>query len=276
MDEVGPAVRRRQLSRQLKELRVAAGFATMDGAATATGLSRATISRIEAAKQVILPRTVRLLCQVYGIGSPALDQLLRLATEAGEDRSWAQDYQGPEWFERYVCEESDATRIWTYQGEVVPGLLQTEEYARAVAAPEVAVLTMDRQRRADVANVQAIVSEAVLRRRVGGPGVWRGQLDHLCKTDATVLVLPFSAGAHPAMTAGFTMLHFPASTGVATVFVELADDGVYRDRPADFERYSRIFSALRDAALDQDASRAFIENVQATRPLNGVVAAPHQ
>lgn len=274
--DVGPAVRRRQLSRQLKELRVAAGFATMDAAAAATGLSRATISRIEAAKQVILPRTVRLLCQVYGIGSPALDQLLRLASEAGEDRAWEQEYHGPEWLERYVSEESDATDIWTYQGELVPALLQTEDYARAVSPPEIAALTMDRQRRCATGVLHAVVNEAVLHRQVGGPRVLRAQLDHLREVDATVQVLPFDAGAHPAMSGSFTMLGFPAGTEVATVFVELVDDGLYRDRPGDFERYGRIFTALRDAALDQDASRAFIEDVQAARPLDGAVAAPHQ
>ena len=114
-EEVGPAVRRRQLSRQLREARTAAGFTTMEAAASATGFSRATISRIESAKQVILPRTVRFLCQVYGIGSPTLDHMLKLAGEAAEDRGWQVDFADvvPDWFDRYVGEEADATEMWT-------------------------------------------------------------------------------------------------------------------------------------------------------------------
>src|SRR6266508_3125888 len=96
----GPATRRRQLGRQLRDLRLSAGLKTMEAAAERTGLSRATISRIESAKQTILPRTVRLLCQTYGIGAPLLDHLVRLAAES-EDRGWLVAYSDtvPNWFE---------------------------------------------------------------------------------------------------------------------------------------------------------------------------------
>ncbi|HEX5405204.1 MAG TPA: helix-turn-helix transcriptional regulator [Pseudonocardiaceae bacterium] len=273
-EQVGPAVRRRQLSRQLHEARTAAGFATMDAAASATGLSRATISRIESAKQVILPRTVRLLCQIYGIGSPMLDQMLMLATESVDDHGWQAEFAGvvPDWFERYVGEESDATQLWVYGAECVPALLQTDDYCRAVRTamfPRLNAEGLDRYvefraaRAARLAEkgapkLHAIINEAVLRRQVGGRAVMREQLKHLVEVAAwpniTLQVLPFDSGAHPAMTGSFTMLHFPASTGVATVFVEVDSAGMYRDRPADFERYSWIFGQLRDDALAPDAS----------------------
>ncbi len=268
-EEVGPAVRRRQLSRQLRELRTAAGFTTMEAAAAATGLSRATISRIESAKQVILPRTVRLLCQIYGIGSPSLDHLLRLAEES-DDRGWQVAYADtvPTWFERYVGEEADATEMRTYESEFVPGLLQTRDYCRAVhvaSGPDVTdadadravALRMARQARLTAKRppkLHAVVNEAVLYREVGGPAVLDDQLRHLItlaqRPNITLQVLPFAAGAHPAMTGSFMMLLFPPSTGVATIFVEIDSSGLYRDRPSDFDRYDWVFRQVRDLALD--------------------------
>ncbi|HVV19023.1 MAG TPA: Scr1 family TA system antitoxin-like transcriptional regulator [Pseudonocardiaceae bacterium] len=269
--EVGPAVRRRQLARQLRELRTAAGFTTMEAAAAATGLSRATISRIESAKQVILPRTVRLLCQIYGIGSPTLDHLLRLA-EQSDDRAWQTEFADtvPTWFDRYVGEESDATEMWTYEAEFVPGLLQTDDYCRAVrhaAEPDVTDDDADRsvafraarQHRLTAKRppkLHAIINEAVLYRQVGGAPVMEHQLRHLVdlagRPNITLQVLPFSAGAHPAMIGSFMMLHFPPSTGVATIFVEIDSGALYRDRPSDFERYTWVFRKLRDLALSPD------------------------
>jgi transcriptional regulator with XRE-family HTH domain len=268
-EEVGPAVRRRQLSRQLRELRTAAGFATMEEAAAATGLSRATISRVESAKQVILPRTVRLLCQIYGIGSPTLDHLLRLAEESDE-RGWQADYADtvPSWFDRYVGEESDATEMWTYEAEFVPGLLQTDDYCRAVhAAAEQKPAATDteravafraaRQARLSAKRppkLHAVINEAVLYRQVGGRAVMEEQLRHLAafaqRPNITLQVLPFSAGAHPAMIGSFMMLRFPPSTGVATIFVEVDSGGLYRDRPTDLDRYTWVFRQLRELALD--------------------------
>jgi transcriptional regulator with XRE-family HTH domain len=275
-EEVGPAVRRRQLSRQLREARTAAGFATMDAAASATGLSRATISRIESAKQVILPRTVRLLCQIYGIGSPTLDQMLKLATEAADDRGWQTAYAGvvPEWFERFVGEESDATEICIYEAELVPSLLQTDDYCRAVrtaVTPDISAddldryvaFRSDRQKRLANKKLHVVLNQAVLLRQVGSREIMRAQLEHLVamadRPNITLQVLPFSAGAHPAMAGSFTMLHFPASTGVATVFVEVDSCGMYRDRPSDFDRYTWIFSQLKtgaDAYISPDRSMA--------------------
>lgn len=284
--EIGPVVRRRQLARQLKELRTAAGFATMDGAASATGLSRATISRIESAKQVILPRTVRLLCQAYGIGSPSLDQLLRLAAESTEEHGWQFDFGDavPDWFARYVGEEADATAIWTYAAETVPSLLRTDAYCRAVYAAthprrnvdQYAALTAHRQQRLGAKHpptVHAVLNEAVLYRQVGGPDGIAAQLAHLVeladRPNITIQVLPFTAGAHPALSGPFTMLHFPPSTGVATAYTEIDSFGLYRDRPTDIDRHAWIFTGLRKAALPAAASRALMANLtEATQRVN--------
>lgn len=277
-DEVGPALRRRQLSRRLRELRTAAGFTTMEAAASATGLSRATISRIESAKQVILPRTVRLLCQIYGVGDPILDQLLALA-EKSTDRAWQSEHVVPEWFERYVSEEAEATALHCYDAELVPSLLRTDDYHRAVLAaaePDPTAERLDRAIAFQVARrqrltgrrppkVHSVINEAVLLRQVGGPDVLTAQLRHLRmlaeRPNITVQVLPFTSGAHPAMTGSFVMLHFPPSTGVATVFVEVDSWGMYRDRPADVERYTWLFGCLTSAALDPEKSAAMLRNL---------------
>jgi transcriptional regulator with XRE-family HTH domain len=276
--EIGPVVRRRQLAMRLKELRTAAGFGTMDAAAAATGLSRATISRIESAKQVILPRTVRLLCHAYGIGSATMAELLHLAAVAGEDRGWQLDHAGavPDWFERYLGEEADATEIWTYAAETVPGLLQTDAYCRTVHAAahpgadtdQHAALTAARGQRLVARHPPAlhvVLNEAVLHRQVGGPDTTAGQLAQLLELAGqpaiTLQVLPFAAGAHPAMSGGFTVLRFPPSTGVATVYTEVDSFGFYRDRPADIDRHTWLFTALREAALPAEESRALLANL---------------
>jgi transcriptional regulator with XRE-family HTH domain len=256
------------LARQLKELRGAAGFGSMEAAAAATGLSRATISRIESAKQVILPRTVRVLCQVYR-AEAALDTLLDLAEEAAAERMSSAG--APSWFQRYLAEESDATGISTYQSELVPDLLRTDDYDRAVLAargdddpgrPDRLARRQERLAGKHPPRLHVVLNEAVLLRQVGGPATIAAQLAHLLdaadRPNVTVQVLPFSAGAHPAMTGSFTMLVFPRGTDIATVYAEVDSHGVYRDRPADVERHTWIFQRLRRAALDPAASRALI------------------
>jgi transcriptional regulator with XRE-family HTH domain len=280
--EPGPATRRRQLGRQLRELRLAAGLTTMESAAERSGLSRATISRSENAKQTILPRTVRLLCQTYGVGAPLLDHLVRLAEES-EDRGWLLAYSDttPNWFERYLGEEAEASEIWEYEAEFMPVLFQTADYCRALSAvnsPDATEEDVARRVELRLARQQlldrdtppllhVVINEAVLRRQVGGPEVMREQLRHLGelvgRRNVTVQVLPFSAGAHPAMTGSFIVLRFPADGGDPTIFVEVDSGALYPDRPVDVERYIWMFGRLRDLALAPDDSIALVSRVEA-------------
>jgi transcriptional regulator with XRE-family HTH domain len=280
--EPGPATRRRQLGRQLRDLRLAAGLTTMDTAAERSGLSRATISRIESAKQTILPRNVRLLCQTYGIGAPLLDHLVKLAAESDE-RGWLVAYSDtvPNWFERYAAEEAEASEISMYQAEFVPGLLQTADYCRAVtmiSGPEMldeeaekhVAVRLARQgllMREHPPQLHFVLNEATLHRSVGGALVMREQLQHLQKVaelpQVTVQILPFSAGAHPAMVGAFTMLHFPVETGIPTVFVEVDSGALYPDRPVDVDRYKWVFGQLCDLALSSSESLSLISKVEA-------------
>lgn len=272
-DDPGPAYRRRQLARQLRELRLAAGFKSQEAAAKATRLSRPTITRAESGKDVILPKTVQMLCHAYGVGAPMLDHLVRLAEEA-EDVGWIVEYAStvPNWFERYVKEESEAARIVGYDSGFVPGLLQTERYTQAVTAAaresitdeELADLVEFRKRRQarldsdSPPDLRLVVDEAAIRRAVGGPDVMREQLQHLVemagRPHIALQVLPFDVGAHPAMNGPFKLLSFPEEAGLDTIYVEVETGALYPDEPADFERYRWIFNRLCDLALSAEAT----------------------
>lgn len=280
IDEIGPAVRRRQLGRMLKDFRVAAGFTSIQAAAESTGFSRATVSRIEGAKQVILPRTVRILCQAYGIGAPTLDHMLRLAEES-EERGWMLAYSDtvPDYFERYLGEEGDATEIWAYEVQSLPGPLQTVEYCRIVSAvTEPEITAEDLERRVELRQTRqqrltertgqrfiAVVDEGALHRQVGGPDVMREALLHLRTMaqlpNVELQVLPFAAGAHPGVTGSFWMLHFPPAVGDPTLYVEFDSGAVYPDRPLDFERYTWKFNRLREIALPARATHDLLSKL---------------
>lgn len=171
----------------------------------------------------------------------------------------------PDWFRNYVGLEADAERIATYDPELVHGLLQTPEYTRAVtlaATPDLPPAEIDRivevrQARQDRLSsdnppeVHAILGEGVLRRVVGGPEVMAEQLRRLValagSPNVAVQVLPFDAGAHPAMVSPFHVLTFP----------EDALPAVYLERPADVERYTWMHRQLADRCLSPERSAEF-------------------
>jgi transcriptional regulator with XRE-family HTH domain len=277
----GPATRRRQLGRQLRELRQKAGIETIRAASDRSGLSTATISRIESANQAILPRNVRLLCQTYGVEALLIDRLAREAQES-EEHGWLLAYgdAAPNWFKRYAAEEAEAAEIWEYETEFVPGLLQTADYCRAVTSAYKPDITKDELERLVTLRVarqgllnrdrpprlHTVINEAALRRQVGGPKVMRAQLGRLAdvakRPNITMQVLPFTAGAHPAMTGAFITLHFPAVSD-PTIFVEFDSSALYPDRPADLDRYRWVFERLRKLALSPAKSIALVGKVEA-------------
>lgn len=272
-DEYGPMVRRKLLGRQLRELRDRAKI-SQEAAAKYAGLKAPSISRMENGKQAILPRTVRLLCQCYGVGAPEMDMLIRQAEESN-DRAWYSMYSDtvPQWVESFLGLEAEATEVWTYQAESVPGLLQTPEYVRGVAAAaqldakdtelqRSVELRSARQRRLDAAHpprLHAVINEAVVLRPVGGPTVMAAQLRHLLamgeRDHITVQVLPFAVGAHVAMTGAFTMLRFPQELEMNAVFLEHDHGATSAERPVDVDRYSRMFERLTATALSPDQTR---------------------
>lgn len=270
----GSLVRRWRLGKQLRELREHADK-SMDEAASYLGIKRPSISRIENGRHAILPKNVRFLCQLYDVGSPEVDMLVRQAEESNE-RGWWVSYSNtmPDWFETFVGFEADAREIWTYESELVPGLLQIPEYVRALRAIEGPAtetqlaksveFRLARQQRLKTRppRLRVVLNEAVLRRKVGGPKAAAKQLEHLIDISrqpwATVQVLHFDAGPHRSMKGPFSLLTLPDETDPNFVYLEHVKGAVYLERPADLSRYAELFEHLTEVALSPEASRKLL------------------
>jgi transcriptional regulator with XRE-family HTH domain len=274
-----PTVKRRRLAAELRRLRELAKL-TVEGVAEQLEWSSAKISRIENARVTVLPRDVKFLLAAYGLteADPSWDALLALSRESRE-RGWWQQYGDavPDWFGSYVGLEAEAESIWAYDPEFVPGLLQTEDYARAVHRAQLLNATdadidrlvrvrMERQdllTTDDAPQVWLVLNEAVLRRVVGGAAVMSAQLQRL--QDAATLpnlalqVVPFSVGAHPAMDGGFSLLSFPNDPSV--VYFEYHTGAIYMEKPPEVTRYKLLFDHLRATALSVDASRHLMARI---------------
>ncbi|MGH3838184.1 MAG: helix-turn-helix domain-containing protein [Pseudonocardiaceae bacterium] len=278
----GPTVRRRQLGRELRRLRESAGK-TIAEAAQWVGIKPPTVSKIENGRQAIRPTNVRLLLQLYGIRAPEADTLIRLAGEANQ-RGWWASYGDtvPDWFRNFVGLESDAGEINGYDSELVPGQLQTAEYAEAVilaARPNATQAELERrvtfrhERQERLAGstpprLHFVLNEAVLRRPVGSAEAFRRQLDHLAEmtqlAHVDLQVLPFAAGPHAAMGQTFRVVRFPGDeAGLDFVYLENDRGALYLERPADVEAYQTIFNQLAAAALTSGESTRFLAKVRA-------------
>jgi transcriptional regulator with XRE-family HTH domain len=278
-----PTVRRRRLRTELRRLREEHGF-TIEQVAQASGgdISASNLSRWETGERGVRPTDVRLLLDIYGVKGAEREALLALSRQARE-RGWWHTYGDavPDWFKVFVGMETGASSIRVYESELVHGLLQTEDYARAVmrAAPVAATdeeaerkvaLRAARQERLtgdEALDYWAVLNEAVIRRVVGGPEVMRKQLVRIAELaeaqHVTVQVLPFSAGEHPAMEGAFRILGFPEPTDPDVVFQENQAGGLYHERPELIERYTLMFNHLIARALDPGESRNLITQAAA-------------
>jgi len=226
---------------------------------------------------------VRDLLEVYGITDEGTrESLVQLAREARR-RGWWTRYTDVLGSGTYVGLEAEAAGLHTYESMFIPGLLQTEDYARAViraglTRPDPDNLErrlsarMVRQEivnRPDPPEIWAVLDESVVRRPVGGQEVMRAQLEHLIEvstrpnTAVTLQVLPFTVGAHPGMNGPFVILTFNSPTDPPMVYLETATDGLYLDEPADVERYTLRFNHLVARALGPDESRTMIAGLAA-------------
>ena len=264
-----PTVRRRRLAARLRELRETAEL-TIDEVGERLECSASKISRIETGHVGVTPRDVRDMLEVYGIDDDEREALVQIAREARK-KGWWHAYN--EVFTgSFVGLESDASSLHTHQALLIPGLLQTEAYTRAVIRairPDAAEADVElrvrgrlnRQRLITDENPPeywAVLDEAVLRRTVGGPEVMREQLKRLVEAatlpNVTLQVVPFSAGAHAGMEAPFLILGFPEQADPDVVYVENSTSGVYLEQPEDVHRYTLMFDHLRAAALKPDGT----------------------
>jgi transcriptional regulator with XRE-family HTH domain len=270
-----PTMRRRRLARELTRLREQRGM-TIRQAATTLEWDPSKLSRIEAMQHGIIVRDVRRLLDLYGLTDEVQREALFEMARQAKQRGWWQAYGDvlPSEYANLIGLESEATEIRTWQPELVHGLLQTEDYARAVirigrprdAAQEVdrrVEVRMMRQQildRPGPPRLRVVLDEGAVRRMVGGPEVMRAQLRTLAavrgREHVMVQVLPFAAGEHPAMASGpFVLLEFgqPGDRGVVTA--ENLTSSLSLDDPDDVREYSRAFDFLAAAALGPRESR---------------------
>lgn len=280
----GPTVRRMQVGARLRRLREAKGVSRED-AGWAIRASESKISRMELGRVGFKHRDVADLLTLYGVeDEKERADVLALARAANAPGWWHPygDLLAP-WFQNYLDLESAAILIRTYEIQFVPGLLQTEAYARAVvqigygdADPQEIErrvrLRMARKEvlnRADGPRLWAVIDEAVLRRPIGGVHVLREQILALieaCKMPSVRLqVIPFGAGGHAAAGGAFSILRFPDREMPDVVYIEHLTSAFYLEKREDVESYvaavARLFIEAEPPDRTPDVLRAALDRL---------------
>ncbi len=287
--DVGPAVARELVRSRLKALREASEL-TPATVADHTGWSISKLTRIEKGEVTVQPLEVRALLQYYGVADEDEVAALAKLSQASRARQWYSKHHLAGDFQRFVAYESEASTINIWQLLFVPGLLQTEEYARAITAlsmrrspddKEVLArvrLRMDRQQafrerlgRPDPPRIVAVIDESVLRRPVGGRDAQRRQLDHLLDLAAneaayTIAVTPLDLVHHSGLGGTFELLQFgerehgdvlfvEAAAGMDSLTMEPDMTGLFRNLLSDLLTYGRSGGDALDLIRSIRASR---------------------
>jgi transcriptional regulator with XRE-family HTH domain len=275
-----PTLRRRELGARLRGLRLEQGL-TVDQVAELLLCSPSKVSRMETGQRGATQRDIRDLCRIYGVAQEAqVASMMELAKE-GKQQGWWQSYE-LDYFATYVGLEQAATWLCYYQSSIVPGLLQTPEYARAMhqgslpaeftteRADALIEVRLRRQQvlttRDPLLRLEAIIDEAVLHRVVGSSGVMAAQLRHLVEVgnmpNVTLRAIPFGAGAHPAMDNMFNILEF-GDVAPRVVYVEGLMGWLFIEKERDVARYEQILEHLREIALDPKETIDLISKIGA-------------
>jgi transcriptional regulator with XRE-family HTH domain len=277
--EHSPTVRRRRLALELRRLREAARL-TCEEVAEHLECSTSKVSRIETGRVSVSPRDVRDMLDLYGVSAQQGASLVQLARDSRQKGWWHaySDTIQPR-FATYIGLESAASEIRIYEVTLIPALLQTEDYARTVIAAGTVggdhdgiernvELLMARQpplTSDDPPRLWAVLDEAALRRTVGGAGLMRLQLEHLLDLaqlpSVAIQVIPFGAGAHPAMGRPFVILAFPERADPDVVYLEDLTSALYVEDVDEVDRYNMFFNHLRATALSFEDSATLITSV---------------
>jgi hypothetical protein len=275
-----PTVLKILLGAQLRRLRETAGV-SRDDAGYHIRASGSKISRLELGRVSFKERDVSDLLDLYSVGGEQKDQLVQLTREANAT-PWWQKYREvvPDWFQVYVGLEEAATLIRVYEVQFVPGLLQTEEYARAVVMQGSPGLSADevdnrvnvrlgRQRlfakEENAPRLWAIVDEAALRRPMGGRDVLAGQVKRLMEavgeSNITLQVMPFKYGGHGAEGGAFTIMRFPEADLPDMVYMEYLTGAHYIDKPEEVEVYAAVMERLSVAGTSPEKTRDILADI---------------
>ena len=263
----GSTVVRRQLGRKLRRLREEAGKSHAD--VEAAQIASATkMWRIESGKIAVKPGDIWALARLYDVSNQMTDALVSLAAGT-RDEGWWEEFGAavPDWLGLYAGLEGAAASILTYHPELVHGLLQTPDYARAIIRTGEGVseemidqrlaFRMERQRsvlaRNNPGRIQAILGAGTLSLVVGSPAIMEAQITHLrtfsARDQIDVRILPWTAGAHPSMKGAFTILGFDDPDDPSLVYVESHLGARYLEQPTQVEEYRRIFGVLRSKSI---------------------------
>jgi transcriptional regulator with XRE-family HTH domain len=272
-----------QLGIELRRLREEAGYTALD-ACEVIDAQGPKMSKIENGKQFPTPDEVRRLADFYGVAVAEREYLVGLAEQKPKRRRRAGQRDAvPDWFRRFLALEWAATEIKKYEVESVPGLLQTEDYARATVLawePEADERLVDKQvknrmlrhgalHRTGVPSLRldVVLSEAVLHRVQGSKEIMQAQLKHLVKMakrpNITIRVVPFDTPNRVGVPSSFSLFGL-AQQGISSVYLEDVFGATYLKEPEEYTQYSVLYGRLRDAALDPEASRRFIDKMAAT------------
>ncbi|HEX6344942.1 helix-turn-helix transcriptional regulator [Umezawaea sp.] len=277
----GPTALRIVLGAQLRRLREAAEISRADAGYSIRG-SESKISRLELGRVGLKERDVADLLTMYGVTDQADRETFLEMVKRSNQPGWWHRFNDlmPDWFQDYVGLEEAATRILTYELQFVPGLMQTEDYARAIAShgrPDSAGqdverrvrLRMNRQRilnRPGAPRLWAVVDESVLHRPIGGRDIMLAQLDHLLdltkQAQITLQVVPYQLSGYAAE-GPFTMLRFGEPELPDLVYIEHLAGALYLDKRDEVELYSRVFDRLTVDALTPDRTRQMLAKVRA-------------
>ncbi len=277
----GPTARRIVLGAQLRRLREAAEIPRADAGYSIRG-SESKISRLELGRVGFKERDVSDLLTLYGVSDPGEREVFLEMVKRANEPGWWHRYTDlmPNWFHEYVGLEESASRIQTHELQFVPGLMQTEDYARAIATrgrPESAsddaerrvALRMRRQKvlaRPDAPRLWAVIDEAVLYRPIGGRRVMLAQIDRLLELtrlpNITLQVMPYHLGGYIAEGA-FTMLRFAEPAVPDLVYIEHLTGALYLDKREEIELYSRVIDQLTVDAETPDHTRQLLAKVRA-------------
>ncbi|MGH3568500.1 MAG: helix-turn-helix domain-containing protein [Pseudonocardia sp.] len=272
-----PTVRSRRLGTRLGTYRQQSGLSGTE-LATQVGIHQGTWSKIESGKakvsQGVLARTVDVLSIPAEVAAQ-LDTLRRKAEEPG----WWQDYGDilSEAVQMLIELEADASWIRTYEGEVIPGLLQTRDYAERVitaVSPHIRVADIDRylelrmrrkRRLSEGLRLTAFLGEAAIRQQVGGPGILCEQLRHITRVvrehDVTVQVVPFTADAHAALGDSFVIIQWPDENDPEAVYVDGVTSWTVHERDGVIRSYLHAVASVQSQALPPRESLDLIHDV---------------